>query len=506
MMARFKEYSYEQTVLLPVDYEKQLLPGTFEHTLNYLIDSHIDVDIFEKKYNNDETGAPAYDPRILLKLVLFAYSRGIFSSRKIAIACQENIVFRALTADTQPHFSTIAYFVSSLNGEALIIFQKILLICSELDLIGGEMFALDGCKTSSNASKEWSGTFVNLEKKKSKIEKTLKMLMEKHRKTDKKEKKDGKTKKREKKQVEKFKNKIEKIKRFLEENEPRMGIRGKEIQSNITDNESGKMKSGTKTLQGYNGHAVVDSKHQVIIHAEAFGSGNEAPFLQQMVEGAKQAGRTVKLGMNLLKNKIFISDTNLFSEKNLEYLKKQKIDAYIPDNHFRQRDPRFADADRHKPDKKKRYSREDFVYDKKRDEFICPNGKSLIFKREQEFSNNRGSHYLYQTSRADCGSCSLRDKCLRNENTRLRSIYIAHKHFNRNYSEEMMEKIDAPAGRDMYSKRMGIVEPVFGNISYNKGLNRFTLRSKVKVDIQWTFYCLVHNIEKIARYGIPDTS
>src|SRR5262245_25677420 len=82
-MARYKDYSYEQTKLIPIAFSNQILPGTFEYTLNYLIDNEFDLSRFEQRYHNDETGAPAYDPAILLKIILYAYSRGITSSRQI---------------------------------------------------------------------------------------------------------------------------------------------------------------------------------------------------------------------------------------------------------------------------------------------------------------------------------------------------------------------------------------------------------------------------------------
>ena len=114
--------------------------------------------MFEARYKNDEVGAPAYDPAILLKIVLYAYSRGITSSREIARLCRENVVFMALSADSAPHFTTIAAFVASLDREIASVFRDVLLVCDELGLIGREMFAVDGVKLPSNAAKEWSGT------------------------------------------------------------------------------------------------------------------------------------------------------------------------------------------------------------------------------------------------------------------------------------------------------------------------------------------------------------
>ena len=83
-MARYKPYDYGQMKLLPVSFAQQILPGTFEHTLNELIDNEVDLTVFEARYHNDEGGAPAYDPAILLKIILYAYARGVTQSREIA--------------------------------------------------------------------------------------------------------------------------------------------------------------------------------------------------------------------------------------------------------------------------------------------------------------------------------------------------------------------------------------------------------------------------------------
>ena len=82
-MARYKHYDYGQTKLLAVSFERQILPGSFEYTLSKVIDEHIDLSVFEAQYRNDETGAPAYDPALLLKIILYAYSKGVTSSRQI---------------------------------------------------------------------------------------------------------------------------------------------------------------------------------------------------------------------------------------------------------------------------------------------------------------------------------------------------------------------------------------------------------------------------------------
>lgn len=148
-MARYKDYNYEQGKMIPISFREQILPGTFEYTLSHLIDHELDLSIFDQRYNNDDSGRPAYDPALLLKIVLYAYARGIVSSRRIERCCRENVIFMALSADTQPHFTTVAGFISQMEGEIVALFRNVLLICDAQGLIGCDMFAIDGCKLLS---------------------------------------------------------------------------------------------------------------------------------------------------------------------------------------------------------------------------------------------------------------------------------------------------------------------------------------------------------------------
>ena len=140
--------------------------------------------MFEHRYNNDATGRSAYDPKVLLKVVLYGYYRGIVSSRRIAEACRRNVVFMALSADSRPHFTTIASFVSKLANEISSLFGDVLLYASELGLIGKEHFAVDGCKLASNASKKWSGTHKELDEKRKKLERVAERIVQRHRERD----------------------------------------------------------------------------------------------------------------------------------------------------------------------------------------------------------------------------------------------------------------------------------------------------------------------------------
>jgi len=150
-MAKYKNYDYSQSLLIPVSLQKQLMPGTLEFAIHTLVEGRMDMSVFDSKYQNDETGRRAYDPKILLKVVLLAYSRGLISSRQIEQACCENVTFMAMSCNQRPDHSTIATFVSSMKDQIKPLFRDVLLVCEQEDLLGGTFFAVDGCKMPTNA-------------------------------------------------------------------------------------------------------------------------------------------------------------------------------------------------------------------------------------------------------------------------------------------------------------------------------------------------------------------
>jgi transposase len=490
-MARYKENNREQALLLPVHYQHQILPGTIEYAIDDIVDNYIDTSYFNTRYSNDSCGAKAYLPSVLLKIILLAYAKGCTTSRKIQDLCETNVLFIAISANSKPDHSTISAFISSMKGEIIGIFSDILIRCAQLDLIGGEVFALDGCKMSSNASKEMSGTIQEFTKKKEKLKAMCTAMIESHAKNDSIDEQDSLEKR-----TEKYRKKIEKIEAFLETAEPRKGKRSGENKSNITDNESAKMKSSHGVIQGYNGLAVVDDKNQIIIKAEAFGQGHEGDLLPGLIEKTKENMQSIDKGWTFENTKV-IADTNYFSETNCEYLVKKEIDGYIPDVHFRKRDPRFpGDYPHRKEERKNLFGHDKFFYNAMNNSFSCPAGKELKY---DGVSNNHGHiGRRYKVKDGSCSVCYMKNECMK-KNSKIRSIFITDIPKSKTFSESMIEKIDSLYGRKIYSLRMGIVEPVFANIRYCKGLDRFTLRGKEKVNIQWMLYCCIHNIEKTLK-------
>lgn len=512
-MARYKHYDYGQTKLLPVSFERQILPGTFEHTLSYLIDNKIDLSVFTGRYKNDDGGAPAYDPAILLKIILFAYSKGITSSRVIERLCREHVVFMALSADSTPHFTTLASFVSSLSTEITRIFRDVLLVCDEAGLIGKEMFAVDGVKLPSNASKEWSGTNADFRKKTKKLERGIEHLLKKHIESDVTD--DAPMKAAQEKQMETLHHSIHKIESFLARTNEKLGRSGKPIQSNITDNESAKMPTSKGVVQGYNGIAMVDAKVQVIVHAEAHGEGAENRLLQPMIEGTNDAFKALDLSDDVMKETKLAADAGYSSKDNATYVYEHGIDAYIADTMYRKRDPRFKDAERHVPRKpdapfskpKKEpthFQNSDFQLADDHSHCICPAGKRMY--RGGTLDGYQGFLSIrFRAPKLACRHCPLRSKCLRHpERTQVRQVaFFLGKATGapEKYFDKMKRKIDTDEGRYQYSRRLGTVEPVFANIRHTHRLNRFSLRGRTKVNAQWLLFCLVHNIGKVQRYG-----
>jgi len=127
---------------------------------------------------------------------------------------------------------------------------------------------------------------------------------------------------------------------------------------------------------------------------------------------------------------------------------------------------------------------------------VCPRGKKLTFRMKVKLNRNEGNKY--ESRAVDCLGCQYADKCVHSKNNKkkYRTLYIPVSKYKENLCQKMRENIDKPRYRKIYSRRMQIVEPVFADITYCKGITRFTLRTREKVNIHWLLYCVVHNIGK----------
>jgi hypothetical protein len=285
----------------------------------------------------------------------------------------------------------------------------------------------------------------------------------------------------------------------LRDNDRKIGTNGKEITSNITDNDSAKMLTSHGYIQGYNGQALIDDKHQVVVQAEAFGTVSDHEHVAPLMDGAKENMQAIGQSEDYFTGATFVADTNYHSKSNIEKCEEMKLDAYIPDRYFRRRDPRYLGQKRYWP-KRKRFHLEDFHYDEAKDQYVCPNGKGLK-RKVREFYRDGFVYSIYTAEEKDCQGCTLKLKCLTSRGGKRKYLWVPIAVQLSNLSRKMAGKVDTEMGRKIYPRRIAIAEPVFANIRTHKRLDRFTLRGKIKVNIQWLLYCMVHNIGKIANYG-----
>lgn len=337
--------------------------------------------------------------------------------------------------------------------------------------------------------------------------------MEKHRHADNQDKPSN-IRDQEQRYIETLNHQIEKVEHFIKSNREKIGKSGKAINSNITDNDSAKMKTSHGVIQGYDAVATVDDKKQVIVHAEAFGEAQEHDLLKPMIEGVRENFEQIGIKADVFKKAQLTADAGFHCEANMKMLFDEGIDGYVADKQFRKRDPKFANAEKYKErhhkemaqrtGSHKTFSTKDFKFAEDFSYCICPAGKRLYRNGGDTYTH--GFHSIrFKGPKSSCMPCHLRKKCLRYpERTEARAVaYFTGrtKGTKVNYTQRMKEKIDSELGRAIYSKRIGTVEPVFANIRHTLKLNRFTLRGKTKVNIQWKLFSIVHNMLKIHRFG-----
>ncbi|KAF7597694.1 MAG: hypothetical protein CGU29_17200 [Candidatus Dactylopiibacterium carminicum] len=316
-----------------------MLPGSFEHAVHHLFEHEIDLGGFAARYRNDRNGAPAYPPRMLFQVILCAYARGVVSSRGIERLCREHVTFIALCGDTAPHFTTLAAFVSELGDEAARLFAQVLYLCDRQGLIGREMFAIDGGKLRANASKTKSGTRADFQRQADKLETAAQRMLERHRDNDRLPVEPDLAEKA-RQRIASMQKEASELRQWLADHpSDRKGSKGGIRKSNRTDPDSAKMATGKGVIQGFTGVAAVDARHQVIIEAQAHGTGSEQELLLPVVR-AMQTQATPET--------LYTADAGYHSEANLRMLAEEGISALIADNGMRQRDERFKGQGKHK--------------------------------------------------------------------------------------------------------------------------------------------------------------
>lgn len=471
----FRKYDQCQRLLLPLDLEDFVSADHSARVIDTVVEG-LDINSIVGTYSVE--GNPAYHPRMMLKVLLYAYSIGVYSSRDIERSLWSDTAFMYLSGLQRPDYRTICRFRSEHLLDFKTVFGQVVSLCREMGLADLGVVSLDGTKIKANASRKKS---VDEER----VRREIDWILEKAMETDKKEDEkygdvnpyrlpgDLNTREKRLKKLEEAKKRLKEQEEAKKENEKtsRWKSKGSEgsntTRTNLTDADSRLMKSHGTYYQGYNCQAVVDGKSQVIVAAMV---GNSPVDYDELAPMLAETGRV----NGVLPGKV-LADSGYFSFDNLEKAQSLGVDAYIPDQLY------------YDKDKNGGFTKDKFKYDKEKDLYVCPEGKDLLFAH---VNRSKGIEYrVYMCN--DCTGCPGRKDCTKAEK---RSVTRDPREY---LWEEMRVKLGNTAGRMMYSKRMHTVEPVFGNIKKNLEFKEFMLRGLVKTGIEFLLVCTVHNLGKI---------
>ena len=476
-MKRFKATSSDQIFLLPPTLDELVPQDALARIISEVVEQ-LELRLLYKRYDDD--GRPAYHPKMMLKVLFYAYSTGITSSRKIAQRLEQDVHFMFLSGMETPNFRTINDFRKNNLDLLHEFFKQIVLYCVHLGMVSVGHIAIDGSKIKASASKKQTKNAAQLEKEIQKIEQEISALLQEAEQIDRSEDKcfgknkrgDELPKKIQSKQARK--KKLEHAKEQLEQQ--------KLTKINVTDPDSHFMKTPTHLEVCYNGQLAVDSDFQVIVANDVT---TDVVDSQQLIPLYEQSVANVD---NTAPSEIS-ADCGYANHTNYAYIQDNQIDAYLPPNRDRLKSDTVTDSD-----PRKRYDKEHFTYIADRDIFLCPENRELHFFQNKK---HRG-HALRVYRSLDCGGCPALSVCLDKANkSQLRRI---HRYATDDFITEMRKKLLTKTGKQAYDQRKITVEPVFGNLKFNLGFKNFSLRGHKKVRGEFDLMCIAHDLRKIYSF------
>ena len=460
-MANFKQMPMTpaQVLMFPVSVEEAVPRGCDVRILGEAMDL-LDWSAFEAGYS--ETGCPAYPPKVLTKILVYGYSKGIRSSRALEDAVKNDKRYIWLAGGLEPDHCTIARFRKEKQSEINAAYKDSVRICAEAGLILLNATATDGSKTCARASKKSLYDTKRLAKEMEAIDRILAEAEEVDRQEDELYGSGtGNEVPEELADARKRKEKLEEIARRLRE----AGCN--KISS--TDEGCRVMKTGDGLRPGYNVQLTVDSANQVIVAADVVNAQTDnrqlADQLDQVIENT---------GM---KPDVVLADAGYSDQETLGALSSTGQEAIIPPIRKPQEEKRRNDL----------FASKCFLRDEERDVLICPAGRELPFYREVSCSN--GDYREYRAF--ECKSCSFYRECVKVKGKTGRAVQVSVVAAER---QDMIEKLDTCEGQELYSLRQQTVEPVFGNIKWNMGLSRFLLDGTEGAKSETWIMCIAHNL------------
>ncbi len=465
----FREYRQDQSFLLPPSLD-EFVPEDHEVRIINDVADTMDLSLLLDKYGGG--GAPAYHPAMILKIIIYAYSLGIYSSRRIARELKTDTAFMFLSGLQSPDFRTICLFRTEHADVLPELYVEVVRLCASLGMIGLGHIAIDGTKLRANASLRHSRDRDGLEKEIECIKEQMRQMIQASARIDEIEDQkysdgDGSEIAGELRKKEYRLKKLQEAKEVLEKE--------KLDKVNVTDPESRLMKDSRRVIRpSYNGQVAVDDKEQVIVAAYITQNAADQNEFEPLVEQVEQnLGALPKEGS---------ADAGYWSYDTLEYAKEKGLDAYIP-YHMEKVEDRKGETD-------KRYQKSNFRYDEERDIYVCPEGKHLNRWTEQR----QEGQILYLLYRGEsCGECAVREWC-----TKAKARMVT-RDGREPLMEAMRQKLRSEEGKEIYKKRAYTVEPVFGQLIWNSRKPSMSLRGLAKVQGEFLLMCLVNNVKKIVK-------
>jgi transposase len=466
----FKEYNQDQPFLLPLSLHDFLAEGHLAHVINEIVN---ELDLVELYARYSDLGCAAYHPQMMLKMLFYGYVMGERSSRVLAHRVKSDVAYMYLSALQQPDFRTINRFrkdnVDILNG----LFIQIVRLCVQMGMVSLGTIAIDGTKLKANASYRKTRKAVDLDEEITIIDKQIESILKECDDTDNREDElMGEDKSiyevtNELKDKQKLKERLQRAKEKV------LASNSKEI--NLTDNEATTMlHKGYRAEPSYNGQIAVDG-NGVIVAATLTNNPADYEALKELVEETET--NTGERPSEVL------SDSGFSSYENLQYLECKGTEGYIPDQKM--------ESIRKGTYKHPEFHKSRFKYDEANDSYTCPMVKSLTYKGLMK-RDGKPDIRVYRCM--DCPYCERKAECTKAE---YRTISWDPREY---LMQKMRARLDTKEGKIKYGRRKYLVEPVFGDMKYNRNMRGVLLRGKLKAKGEFLIMCIAHNLKKVATY------
>jgi transposase len=413
-----------------------------------------------------QAGCPAYPPTIMLKILVYGYSYGIRSSRKLERALGHNLAFIWLAGGLKPDFKTIARFRRT-NRQALKgVLRACARLCLKLDVIGGNTLFVDGSKFRANAGNNQSWTAEQCEEHLRQIDQRIEAILDECDRVD--------TQEAQEPSLVHLPEELA-AQRGLQE---RIATALQQLQKedlprvNITDPDCAQMRGRQGSHAGYNGQIVVDEQHGLIVQAEVVGDQNDRQqFAPQIAAAAETIGKTPDVAG---------ADNGYYSGEELERMTAVATQVLVP-----ARQPAAPSQP---------FAKGHFTYVAQENVYVCPAGQRLPYRRtcaERHWQE-------YQLDGGTCCACEHYQECTRGRNGRKIVRY-----FNEDLRDRLRQQFELPAHREVYRRRKETAELPFGHIKRNLGAGQFLLRGLAGVRAEMSLLASCFNVARlIGLFGV----